>query len=198
MITQLGPPRIQFMNKNDDRVIQIQNTRFIYNWRKREAAYPCFKGLYPEFMASLSTFQKFLQSAALGDAALNQWEITYINHIEKGEAWVTPEDWHKVFPGLFPPPRKISAVKLERESGEVVFEVVPGRGRLYVQSNSGRSQENGNEILVVQLTTRGSINPNDQALSLEAGINLGHRVIVETFTDTASDAAKKLWGKREP
>jgi uncharacterized protein (TIGR04255 family) len=190
-------PRIQFINENDDRVTQIQNTRFIYNWRKREAAYPRFKDLYPEFTAGLSRFREFLRSASLGDATFNQWEVTYINHIEKGETWKTPEDWHKVLPGLLPPSVKSPGVRLERESGELVFEIVPERGRLYVQIGSGRSPEGGNELLALQLTARGPVNPNDSALNLESGIALGHRVIVETFADVSSESAQKFWGRKE-
>ncbi len=198
MISPSGPsPRIQFINETDDRVIQIQSTRFIYNWRRREAAYPCFKGLYPEFTGMLSRFREFLKAASLGDATFNQWEITYINHIEKGEDWKTPEDWHKILPGLFPLPTHSSATRLERESGEIVFEIVPERGRLYVHVSSGKSQESGNELLALQLTARGPVTPSGPASSLEAGIELGHRVLVETFASIASASAQKLWGKTE-
>ena len=35
ILTSIPLTRMQFINDKDDRVIQIQNTRFLYNWRKR-------------------------------------------------------------------------------------------------------------------------------------------------------------------
>jgi uncharacterized protein (TIGR04255 family) len=189
-------PRVQFVNEADDRVIQIQSTRFLYNWRKREAIYPRFKDLYPEFTTELRHFREFLRSASLGDVSLNQWEITYVNHIEKGQAWNTADDWHKILPGLFPAPRKFSNTKLERESAEMTFEVIPERGRLHVRTSTGRSQENGNELLELHLTARGPIVPSNPTFSLDSGLELGHRVLVETFAGMASESAQRAWGKK--
>jgi uncharacterized protein (TIGR04255 family) len=197
LASSLPSPRIQFVNDADDRVIQVQNTRFIYNWRKREGAYPRFRDLLPQFTASLTRFREFLRSATLGEVAFNQWELTYINRIDKGEAWKTPEDWHKILPGLFTAPSKTSGTRLERESGEINFEIVPERGRLHVNVSSGRSQEDGNEILALNLTARGPIIPNNPTIDLESGLELGHRVLVEVFADIVSESAKKLWRKRE-
>jgi uncharacterized protein (TIGR04255 family) len=198
MLSSLPSPRIQFMTEADDRVIQIQNTKFLYNWRKREAVYPRFKDLYPEFIGELDRFREFLKSASLGDATFNQWEITYVNHIEKGEIWNTPEDWHKILPRLFPAPRKSSGIRLERESGEISFEVTPERGRLHIQIVSGKSLESGDEILELNLTARGPIVRNNPTLGLDSGIELGHRVLVEAFAGMASETALKAWGKKDP
>jgi uncharacterized protein (TIGR04255 family) len=198
MLSSLPSPRIQFMNESDDRVIQIQSTRFLYNWRKRETVYPRFKDLYPEFIGELNRFREFLKSASLGDAGFNQWEITYVNHIEKGETWNTPDDWHKILPGLFPAPRKSSGIRLERESGEISFEVTPERGRLHIQIVSGKSLESGDEILELNLTARGPIVRNNPTLGLDSGIELGHRVLVEAFAGMASETALKAWGKKDP
>jgi uncharacterized protein (TIGR04255 family) len=191
------PARIQFINEYDDRVIQIQNTRFLYNWRKRESVYPTFQGLYPDFLSQLSSFRNFLKAASLADLTPNQWEVTYVNHIESGVLWMTPDDWHSVLPGIIPPPRTVANTKLEREFGEITFEVVQERGRLHVQLASGRSTESGRDMLALSLTARGPIKVGDPALSLESGIELGHNVLVETFVGMASDKVLSLWGKRD-
>ena len=109
LTSTLPPQRTQFINEADDRVIQVQNTRFIYNWRKRESRYPRFKDIYPEFMGNLKRFREFLRSESLGDVRFNQWEITYINHIEKGGIWKSPEDWHEILPRCFRLPRRRQA-----------------------------------------------------------------------------------------
>lgn len=39
-ITGLPLPRVWFINKADDQLVQFQNDRFYFNWRKREHDYP--------------------------------------------------------------------------------------------------------------------------------------------------------------
>src|SRR5262245_29707669 len=50
------PDRILLINASDDRIIQLQNDRFHYNWRKRTGDYPSFAKIYPEFRQRLQTF----------------------------------------------------------------------------------------------------------------------------------------------
>jgi uncharacterized protein (TIGR04255 family) len=193
-----APDRLQFINAEDDRVIQIQNTRFLYNWRKKESVYPRFHELYPEFTSKLADFRKFLGAASLEDLSLNQWEVTYVNHIPKGALWNTPEDWHKILPGLMPMLWKSVETKVETESGELRFEIVPQRGRLHVSVQHGRRQDPDGEVLVLQLTARGPLSPTEQALTPDESFELGHRVLVQTFAGIASPEALTYWGKREP
>ena len=87
------PNRLQIIHADDDRVIQVQNTRFLYNWRKRSDTYPRYENIYTEYARNLELFRTFLKTANLGDISPNQWEITYINHIPHGGLWKSPSDW---------------------------------------------------------------------------------------------------------
>ena len=167
------PTRVQFVNADDDRVIQIQDTRFLYNWRKRESVYPRFKEIYPEFRSRLERFREFLRAASLGDVALNQCEITYVNHIPNGELWEKPPDWHTILPGLMPASTNRAGTRLESASGEMHFEIEPEKGRLHVSIRSGRLPEGGGELLELHLTARGRVDPDDPAGQLKADFELG-------------------------
>jgi uncharacterized protein (TIGR04255 family) len=188
---------MQFINDTDDKVIQIQNTRFLYNWRKRESVSPRFHDLYPQFISHLAGFRDFLGAASLADVEPNQWEVTYINHINRGGLWRTPDDWYRIFPGLIPPPTSMPGTKLEREAGEVSFQLLPERGRLHLQFSSGRSTDDGSDVLALHLTARGPVKRDDPTLNLQSGMELGHHVLVDAFTSIASDSALKYWGKRD-
>ena len=188
------PDRLQIVNSDDDRVIQLQNTRFLYNWRKIGSKYPSFETLYPEFSNELEGFRDFLRHASLDPISPNQWEIIYVNHIPKGGLWETSEDWHRVLPGLFPEPIKSNAVRFESVTAEWHFEIVPRKGRIHISATHGRLSERGEEILVLQLTARGPIAPDDPMLGLELGLALGHDVLVQTFARVVSEAALKQWG----
>ncbi len=188
--------RLQIISESDDRVIQIQNNRFLYNWRQKDARYPTFEAIYPEFMDKLKGFRNFLVVAGLEDISPNQWEITYINHIPKGELWTSQDDWHNVLPGLYFPPTQRGLVRLESVTGEWHYEIVPQRGRLHVVGQHGKHLDTGEELLVLQLTARGPIEPEVPGRDIASGLELGHRALVQTFVSLSSDAAHEHWGMR--
>jgi len=188
-----NPIRLQIISDTDERVIQLQNTRYLYNWRRKDSGYPRFKTIYPEFMAKLQGFRGFLRAAGLEDILPNQWEITYINHIPKHGLWESPNDWHKVFPGLYLPPNQHELVRLESMSGEWHYEIVPQRGRLHVSGQHGKKPESGEELCILQLTSRGPIEQDEPGCGLDSGLELGHRALVQAFVDLSSDAAHRHW-----
>ncbi len=192
-------PRLQIINSDDDHVIQIQNTRFLYNWRKRESTYPRFKILFPEFTNRLDGFREFLRTAGLNDIIPNQWEVTYINHIPRGELWCSLDDWQRIFPDLSP---RFSAssqeTRLESVSGEWHLEILPERGRLHVNLQHGKLDDGKQELLVIQLTARGAIDADRSGWDLASGLQMGHHALVRTFFDACSQAALDHWGVKKP
>jgi len=68
-------------------LIQLQNNRFFYNWRKMHAdePYPRYGSVVKKFKANLELFQRFLEEEKLGPFSPTECELTYINHILKGE-----------------------------------------------------------------------------------------------------------------
>ena len=88
-----GPGRLFLANTANDRLLQIQRTRFHMNWRKRESEYPSYKKLIAEFLETFDRFVLAVNGLGLGQVQLDQWEITYIDAFPKGEYWETPADW---------------------------------------------------------------------------------------------------------
>jgi uncharacterized protein (TIGR04255 family) len=189
------PGRVQFINADDDRVIQVQKSRFLYNWRKREATYPRFKIVFPDFNSKLRGFRDYLRAVGLEDINPNQWEVTYINHVPEGHLWSAPDDWQKVFPGLVSTPKpSLDLVRPASVSGEWHFEIWPQRGRLHISVQHGKLEDSGEQVLIVQLTARGPVDSVDGEMGLPQGIELGHRVLVRTFFDVCSELALDHWG----
>ena len=104
LVAQGGPaPRLQFESSDSERMVQVQNTRFHYNWRKREGTYPSYEDCLLPFKSSWEKFIAFCQMAELGVPDPNQWEITYINDFPKDEMWSTASDWIWILPALGAP-----------------------------------------------------------------------------------------------
>lgn len=182
------PERTQLFHEDEQRMIQIQDTRFVYNWRKREMAYPTYERLVPEFLDCYSRFSDFVREAGLGALSLNQWEVVYVNHIPMGSLWHEPSEWPRVLPGLQIPSAAVPGQRFDSFGGEWHYVLGDNEGRLRVSIRHGRAFS-GSVLLVVTLTARGPLKQQ----SPEVGFAVGHKAIVQTFLSMTSQAAHAAW-----
>lgn len=86
-----GPPvpRFWFLNDEGTELIQIQQDRFVHNWRKTGEGdhYPRYEHIVTTFEKELEEFRKFLAEQQLGELSPNQCEVTYVNDIVAGLGW---------------------------------------------------------------------------------------------------------------
>ena len=54
-----------FVNSDDDHLIQVQNDRYVHNWRRREAEYPHFESLLDDFWNYFQVLTDVIESASL-------------------------------------------------------------------------------------------------------------------------------------
>ena len=90
-------PRVWFINKEDDQLIQFQLDRFYFNWRRRERNYPRYSNVIKNFKNVLDTFINFFSEYNFGELKPIECELTYINHILKGEGWKSIDDLPNLF-----------------------------------------------------------------------------------------------------
>jgi uncharacterized protein (TIGR04255 family) len=191
-----GQDRMMLINSANDRLIQIQDTRFLYNWKKQEEPQRPFSELYREFDNCLRMFTDFLTEAGLLPTVPNQWEMTYVNHVPKGALWESASDWSTVFPGLFGRIQNPTAnVKLEAMSTAFRFEIPPKRGRVHTQFQHAKTLDSNEEVLMLSLTARGPLS-GDEGWDLSSSMAIGHEALVRTFVDISSSAALAHWGLR--
>lgn len=82
-------PRYWFLNEERTELIQVQQDRFVHNWRKTGEGdrYPRYEHIVGTFEKELEEFRQFLAEENLGTLAPNQCEVTYINDIVAGVGW---------------------------------------------------------------------------------------------------------------
>lgn len=73
--------RTFLISEDDAYLLQIQNTRFYRNWRRRSDPYPHFDDLERDFRSDLTAFRKFLAAEGLPSPVIRQIDVTYINWI---------------------------------------------------------------------------------------------------------------------
>ena len=188
--------RLQIRNQAGDRMIQIQNGRLSFNWLKTATGdYPRYRAVKPGFQYALATFQRFIESHELPGIKPNQWEVTYVNHLRRGPLWESPDDWSDLLGGFMPRKSLHESIGLESVGGEWHFEIKPRLGRLHLSLQHGRVESSeGDESLIVKMTARGPIRDSAAATTaVDAGLDLGHNVIVDTFKRLPSEDAQRFW-----
>jgi len=193
-----APMRLKIQDRDRERMMQVQNGRFHYNWltTEQKRPYPSYREVRPEFDTAWQRYQAFLGQQDLGPVVPDQWEVTYLNHIPKGTVWETAADWSSLFRPLLGPADELQIAKLENVSGDWRFEIQPQRGRLHIELRQGFLPDaDRREILVLKLTARGPI--EERGLSLGDGLNLGRETIVRTFWEITSEQAHEYWEFRD-
>lgn len=193
--TMMPVSRFQFIRADEARMIQLQNTRFILNWKKAVDKYPSFGALLPEFVAAFECFRRFLRDAELGELALNQWEMTYVNLFDKGELWQTPRDISEIFSQIHIPEMYKSLAHPETILANWRYVLGDNQGRLHVSLANVRIPPENKESLRLQFVARGGIAPGE--VSADKYFNFGHEAVVRSFAAITSEKAQKVWKRTQ-
>ena len=188
--------RAQIIRSDSERMIQVQDTRFILNWRKQAGAYPKFGPLLQEFRIMLHAFESFAVEAGFGTLKYNQWEIVYVDQLKKGDMWESARDWSKIFPGLSMPPVRVNqllSIGDETMSADWRFSLADRRGRMYIALRQIRIPQSKEEVLNVTFVGRGPVTATE---TWEQGFEIGHNALNETFLAITSPEAQEHWKER--
>jgi len=186
-------PRIWFTNEMGNEMIQVQNDRFIKNWRKGEERdqYPHYdETIRPHFDRDFGIFLAFLEKNKLGTPHVNQCEVTYVNHILAGHGWDRFGEVDKLFTfwrsedGTPPGPPEdlrlhVRFVIRDKEGLPV--------GRLHVDVQPAVRTSDHHPMYVMHLTARGQIGDS------VGFFDIGREWIVTTFKRLTTNSMHKIW-----
>lgn len=195
-------PRCWFLNEAGTELIQVQQDRFVHNWRKvgEEDTYPRYEYIRETLKTELHTFCQFLARERLGQLVPNQCEVTYVNHIVSGEGWekhgqigqvVTVWSSHYSDTFLSDPEDVRYAVRyvIPDEAGNPL-------GRLHLSIEPAYRVKDDKPIFVLELTARGR--PTGEGLEgVLRFLDIGREWIVRGFTSITSPTMHKIWERRD-
>jgi uncharacterized protein (TIGR04255 family) len=195
-------PRLWFLRADGAELIQVQNNRFIHNWRKLrpEDPYPRYENVRGRFREELRQFEAFLGSEQLGQAVPDLCEITYFNHVRAGSGWEHHGELHEVLRVWKPDFGEDFLANRELEGSSVNFQFLMkddegrpfGRWRVSVQPGFDRKGEV--PIFVITNSARGRPLGDglDGALSF---LDVGHEWTVRGFAAITTEAQHRGWGR---
>lgn len=197
------PPlsRCWFINEAGSELVQVQQDRFIANWRQTNPAeaYPRYEHVRDVFVRHFETYSEFLHREQLGTIVPNQCEVTYVNHIRAGDVFNSPGELGRVFTVwnsrysdefLSDPEDVRFAIRylIHGENNDLL-------GRLHVAIEP-RYASDGSLIFVMSLTARGRPKTRDFAGILNF-FDLGRKWIVRGFTSVTSKEMHRVWGRHD-
>lgn len=191
------PPlrRTWFISGDGRNLIQVQEDRFIFNWKKasEDDKYPSYDEVIEKFNTHLSWFAEFLNSEDVGPLSYRQFELIYVNQIPLGK-----QDEIEVAEGrvLVDYIRDTTRARFLAEPVAVnwasIYALPNQEGRLYVAAQSARAPD-GRRILRLDITARGMPGSADDK-SRRAWFDQAHTWITHGFADlTVKELQDRIW-----
>jgi uncharacterized protein (TIGR04255 family) len=173
--------------------MQVQNSSFIQNWRRRGAEYPRFGEVRDRLWANFSAFREFLASSGFERPDLLQVEVSYINWIPDlsvDQFLNLGKSTNLAIPGL-------TAVA-EDQFWEARYRLPSPSGvvrRLHAQTapavKAGDLKKRGMQFSLIVRAAAGSGGmKDDEAVSL---IEDARAVIVQSFASLTTSNAQEHW-----
>jgi uncharacterized protein (TIGR04255 family) len=189
--------RTWYLSEDDERLVQLQDTRFVQNWRRRHGDYVRFEGVKNDFWTSFELFREMLSDEKLPLPVTQQLELTYINWIPQTpapDAVRMTEAAEVNVRGLRPLPES-----LDWSGRYVVEEDDHPVARLYVQYFHvlRASPPNPGPGAQFALTFRAPAVEGMSDERIDKLMDVGREVIVRTFTDLTTPAAHAAWGRTQ-
>jgi uncharacterized protein (TIGR04255 family) len=194
-----GLTRTWFETNDGNGLIQIQRDRFLHNWKKEKQSdtYPHYEYVIGKFRQSLEIFEKFLKEADMDTLEPTQFEITYINHIFKGEGWESLDDLGTVFRDVVREKKENRFLPAPENFNWQTNFLFPERaGRLHVSTRLGARKTDGVPAILLELTARG-ITSDRSLSSMWSWFDMAHQWIVYGFADLTADTIQKnVWRRK--
>lgn len=191
LITGASHDRFWFLRQDGDELIQFQQDRLLHNWRKvgEETEYPRFESMVTRFRDELGQLQDYMNKLSPQTLAINQCEISYINHISTDSKNLTASDWlrYVAFGENEPDDFSISFREVIRDTDGNPF------GRLICDASVGLKADR-QPVIVLTLTVRGTPKGPGIDSSIEF-LAMGRDLIVCKFAELTTDDAHKIWGR---
>lgn len=186
--------RYFFINAQNTKLIQLQDGRFLFNWRRNEGteiAYPKFEAVFQEFVLQWKTFLALANESEV-EISQTQFELTYMDHILlsdfDGKSWALP----KIFSFFAKNPL---GPNIDDANFSISLPVEDLSGHLHLAGHGGIRNSDRKPVVILETTVRG--NTSKIAHDIESWFDKAHRTIYGAFMDSITPDAKAIWGFSE-
>ena len=183
-------------------LIQLQQDRFIRNWRKVSGSeeYPRYRHLADLFFAAFQKFIAVVEGEHLGIMAPLQYELTYINHIDRTHIENPSAHLGQILSVVSEDPPMPVGLEIEdsRFAARYAIRDESSRhvGRLYVAADPARRVSDGEVISRLTLTAK--LSPSGPGFEdMRTSLDLAHLAIVRSFVALTTQHMHEVWGRSD-
>jgi uncharacterized protein (TIGR04255 family) len=195
------PPlrRVWLFSADGRNLIQLQQDRFIFNWKRGSASdpYPSYAVVIEQFETQLGEFCAFCREIGVGELSVRQFELAYVNHISTSNGLGVAATSDTL---LVDHMRSMEVSRFLPESegfNWVTSYVLPrGFGRLHVTAQSASEIPTQERFVRLDLTARG-ISSDLTVKGRRQWFDVAHEWITHGFADVTAPAihAAEYWGR---
>ncbi len=192
-------PRVWFISRDDNAIIQVQRDRFLHNWRKVRPSdeYPRYKVVREQFEQRLERFRLFLNENELGTICPAQFEMTYLNHLPAGIGWESIAHLGNVFPDFcWRTSIDRFLQKPEKLNFRFAFRIPEDLGRMHISISTATRRPDNVPVIIVELTVRGT-SAECSIDSMWVWFDMARDWIVRGFTDITSPQMHAIWQREK-
>jgi uncharacterized protein (TIGR04255 family) len=189
-------PRYWLIDKSGNELIQVQQDRFLRNWRQIQGDenYPRFDPLFEHFWREWQIFREFVRGGKLGEIKVDQCELSYINHIVPDQEWSGFSGLPDVFSVLQHQERKAFLPAPELFNWQSRYALPDSIGRLHVEVGPTFRARDLKLVISFTLTARGEASETSDD-KLKAWFCSAHEWIVRGFEELTTSTMHKVWRK---
>jgi uncharacterized protein (TIGR04255 family) len=195
------PTRVWFLNDAGTELIQVQQDRFIHNWRRRKEddQYPRYSALRSKLIHELRVFQGFIERENLGELVFNQVEVTFVNTILSGEGWERHGQLQTVLTthsgaysdDFFQEPEWVQTA---------LRYVIPGDdglpiGRLHITVLPAVSRKDKRPAFNLTIIARCNLSGGNSEEAIRS-LDLAHKWVVKGFASITTKEMHAIWGRQ--
>lgn len=172
-----------FIHKNQNKLIQMQPDRLLFNWRKLEnaAEYPHFINVKDEFLKIFASVNEIQNIKSM----INQLEMTYVDNIFIDQHKADNFDTKTIF-NIFNLRKDIKTLDYK-----ISYPIVELNGNVHLSIKNAKSKKDQRKLLVVESTTRGALL---NGMSIDEWFEASHKELLDLFNNITTDSAKEIWG----
>ena len=190
--------RILFIHETGNQILQIQQDRFMFNWRKIEEGqeYPGFSSIFASFEDFCTRFKENLKNQGIGEITPLQYELSYINQLRHGDGWDTLGDLGKIYQ-MFVDSEQSDLFWDGAESVilQTFFPIADLRGRLHLTISNRVRIPDQRQTLQTDFTMRGF--PKNKGDAMVAWFESARDEIREKFASMfTEDIQTRVWERK--
>ena len=181
--------RVMYIDENQESLLQIQQDRFGFNWRKigEHSPYPRYQQCSQQCLEEFENFRDFCDRNNLGIVQVDLCEVVYVNHIYPDKEEDLIDLFEAVFSGLqwshstdFLPRPEVAAMHRAYVIGH-------NQGRLTVEVSLA-ADEAGRELIELKMIGRVLQKPQK---AVSETLQLAHDWVVKGFESITDETIRK-------